>query len=634
MASKLFGTKIYLLALILSLLQVSKSNGFTGPSESDMPSIITVEGKSIPLQSLKNPIKKSEQILLEGSKIYITNCALCHGDLLDGKGLYGQSFNPPPANFLHPKSILSRPQSYSYWRIIKGGRGMPESYNPWDSAMPAWEKVLKEDEVWKVIHYIYSKAEEISKPSIQNISTPSIKNGQKLYEDNCSICHGDDGGGDGPGAKISSPFPRNFIKGHIKFRSTPFGKIPTDEDLFKAITNGSNGTTMPSWKHLSENDRHSLVLYLKSLSKKFSRFVKKRKTHKIVVVPEPPNFTLQSLNRGEKLFLQNCSACHGLKGRSDGTSTKKVVSIETDSIWPRNLSKPWKFRRGDTRKDIFLTLRTGLSLSAMPMFSSRIFKDEQIWDLVHYVQTLAPSHKPTTNPILKVKKIDGDLPGNPKDSLWKTTSSNFYPLGGQIIESKKVIYPIIDNVVVKALHNNKEIAFYLHWDDPTVDPVLKSFISVKESPAPPLPEHLQVEESQEVTTEEPPKPQKFPDSIAIQFPVSVDDDSQKPYFLNGDTEHPVNLWKWSSHPMKALEINATGINNQKIQKKQNLVSQASFEFGRYYLTIKRPLTTMEKDDLQFRSGQIIPIAFNAWNGSAGETGSQKVVSSWYNLILE
>ena len=269
MASKLFGTKIYLLALILSLLQVSKSNGFTGPSESDMPSIITVEGKSIPLQSLKNPIKKSEQTLAEGSKIYITNCALCHGDLLDGKGLYSQSFNPPPANFLHPKSILSRSQSYSYWRIIKGGRGMPESYNPWDSAMPAWEKVLKEDEVWKVIHYIYSKAEEISKPSIQNISTPSIKNGQKLYEDNCSICHGDNGGGDGPGAKISSPFPRNFIKGHIKFRSTPFGKIPTDEDLFKAITNGSNGTTMPSWKHLSENDRHSLVLYLKSLSKKF-----------------------------------------------------------------------------------------------------------------------------------------------------------------------------------------------------------------------------------------------------------------------------------------------------------------------------------------------------------------------------
>jgi DMSO reductase family type II enzyme heme b subunit len=351
-------------------------------------------------------------------------------------------------------------------------------------------------------------------------------------------------------------------------------------------------------------------------------------------VPEPPNFTLQSLKRGEKLFLQNCSACHGVKGRSDGTSTKKVVNIETDSIWPRNLSKPWKFRRGDTRKDIFLTLRTGLSISAMPMFSSRIFKDEQIWDLVHYVQTLSPSQKPTTNPILKVKKIDGDLPGNPKDSLWKTTDSNFYPLGGQVIESKKVIYPIIDNVVVKALHNNQEIAFYLHWDDPTVDPILKNFISVKESPAPPLPEHLQVEESQEMTTEEQPKPQKFPDSIAIQFPISVDDDSQTPYFLNGDAEHPVNLWKWSSHPMTALEINATGINNQKIQKKQNLVSQASFEYGRYYLTIKRPLTTMEKDDIQFRSGQIIPIAFNAWNGSAGETGSQKVVSSWYNLILE
>ena len=155
---------------------------------------------------------------------------------------------------------------------------MPESYNPWDSAMPAWEKVLKEDEVWKVIHYIYSKADEISKPSIQNISTPSIEERAKairsytvlfvmeMMEEVMELVQ-----------KFPVHFPGTFIKGHIKFRSTPFGKIPTDEDLFKAITNGSNGTTMPSWKHLSENDRHSLVLYLKSLSKKFSRFVKKKK---------------------------------------------------------------------------------------------------------------------------------------------------------------------------------------------------------------------------------------------------------------------------------------------------------------------------------------------------------------------
>ena len=129
------------------------------------------------------------------------------------------------------------------------------------------------------------KIKEVS-PTTQDVLEPSLENGRKVYSENCSVCHGKKGAGDGPGAKVSSPFPRNFIKGHIKLRSTPFGKIPTDKDLFEAITNGVKGTTMPSWKHLSENDRHSLVLYLKSLSKKFAKFVKKGKTHKVVVIPE------------------------------------------------------------------------------------------------------------------------------------------------------------------------------------------------------------------------------------------------------------------------------------------------------------------------------------------------------------
>nr|NIQ02791.1 hypothetical protein [Nitrospinaceae bacterium]NIR56733.1 hypothetical protein [Nitrospinaceae bacterium]NIS87182.1 hypothetical protein [Nitrospinaceae bacterium]NIT84051.1 hypothetical protein [Nitrospinaceae bacterium]NIU46234.1 hypothetical protein [Nitrospinaceae bacterium] len=39
-------------------------------------------------------------------------------------------------------------------------------------------------------------------------------------------------------------------------------------------------------------------------------------------------------------------------------------------------------------------------------------------------------------------------------------------------------------------------------------------------------------------------------------------------------------------------------------------------------------------DVQFRLGHPIPIAFNAWDGGQKETGSRKSVSSWYELILE
>ena len=639
MASKNISAKTYAFIIAISLNLLSHTPytfAFNNPSESDMPLAIEVNGKSTSLQNLTSPITESNQILVEGSNIYIQNCVLCHGDLLDGKGLYSESFSPPPANFLLSQSILSKPKSYAYWRIMKGGLGLPKKYKPWNSAMPSWEGVLTEEQAWKVIHFIYKKSKELSSPTTQDVSVPSLENGRKVYSENCSVCHGKKGAGDGPGAKVSSPFPRNFIKGHIKLRSTPFGKIPTDKDLFDAITNGSKGTTMPSWEHLSENDRHSLVLYLKSLSKKFAKFIKKGKTHKIVVITDPPKFTLASLERGKELFIQNCSACHGVKGRSDGASTKKIVNIATDAIWPRNLSKPWKFRRGDKRKQIFQTLRTGLSLTAMPMFSPRIFKDEQIWDLVNYVQTLSPSQKPKTPEIFNVQKVDGPLPDDPDDPAWKTVDSNFYPLAGQIIQSEKVTYPIIDNVVVKALHNGKDIAFYLHWDDPTVDPILKKMTSVEESPVPPLPAHLQTDEPEEQLSEEL-KPQEFPDSIAIQLPTSINDGNERPYFLNGDSEHPVNLWKWSSHPMKALELTATGIEKINVQNdsSQNLTSKASFKYGRYFLVMKRPLTTSDAEiDIQLQPGQTTPIAFNIWNGSAGETGSKKVISNWFNMILE
>ena len=71
------------------------------------------------------------------------------------------------------------------------------------------------------------------------------------------------------------------------------------------------------------------------------------------------------------------------------------------------------------------------------------------------------------------------------------------------------------------LYNDSEIAFYLHWDDPTVDPILKTLTIVEESPAPPLPSHLQVDESDEELIKEEPRPQKLSDSFAIQFPVSL-----------------------------------------------------------------------------------------------------------------
>ncbi|MBI4390233.1 MAG: c-type cytochrome, partial [Nitrospinae bacterium] len=340
-----------------------------------MPETLTVKGKETVLKSLENPLQgdagNRSQYLREGGEIYFTKCFLCHGDLLDGSGVFGDRFFPKPANFRDPRSILSKPESYAYWRIMKGGQGLPRKFGPWDSAMPAWETVLTEEQAWKTILFIYDTARKPLWTAADPSAQPSAEKGKEIYLDKCAVCHGASGNGDGPAAGYTSPRPRKLSKGQYKIRTTHFGKIPADEDIFNIITQGMPGTAMPSWEHLPPADRWSLVLFLKALSPKFEKAREKGEIAESVVVGDPPPFTLKGLAQGRDLFIKNCSGCHGVKGRNDGESTKRVVNVESDAIWPRNLTKPWTFRRGSGRKDIFLTLRTGLSGTAMPRFSEK-----------------------------------------------------------------------------------------------------------------------------------------------------------------------------------------------------------------------------------------------------------------------
>jgi mono/diheme cytochrome c family protein len=610
---------------------------FSSPSLSDAPENISIDGKSVTLKTLTNPLRDNsnslQKVLLEGKEIYFKNCYLCHGDLLDGKGVFSDSLFPPPANFNAPKGILDKPEYYTFWRIAKGGKGLPEKYSPWDSAMPAWENSLSQKEIWRVITFIYETAGE--KYDAATSPAVSLSRGIELYLNKCAVCHGETGLADGTAAPYSSPRPRKLSKGHLKVRSTAFGKIPTDSDIFSAITNGLKGGSMPPWRHLSKNDRISLVLYLKTLSKKFAKFKKKGKTHKIIKLSSPKPFSLESIASGKDLFIKNCSGCHGIHGRSDGESIHRIVNIEKDALYPRNLSKPWKFRRGFSREDIFMTIRTGLSLTAMPQFSERMFNDSQIWDIVNYVQTLSPGAKPNIEKTVQAKMVTGELPSNIDDAIWRSVKSYYIPLAGQIIKSPKSFYPTVDSVNIKAIYNDKYVAFRLVWDDPTVDPGLRKSSGIIESPPPPLPPELVVDPDV-VETPVATEPQKFPDAIAIQFPAGKSQNTEKPYFLNGDEKLPVNLWKWTSWPTKTVNQIANGIENIKSLKNgEDISSKISYQYGQYQLLLIRKLTTENKDkEAQFSKEKTIPIAINVWDGTQEETGAKKAISSWFELVLQ
>ena len=52
------------------------------------------------------------------------------------------------------------------------------------------------------------------------------------------------------------------------------------------------------------------------------------------------------------------------------------------------------------------------------------------------------------------------------------------------------------------------------------------------------------------------------------------------------------------------------------------------------MVFTRPLLTSDENDLDFITGEAIPMSFFAWDGDNGESGDQGSLSSWYFLLLE
>ena len=137
------------------------------------PNQISFKGKEINLVTAQNPYRALEQSepasytqhVANGRRVYYQNCVFCHGDNMEGDGLYSHGFDPIPANFKDPTTIAMLQESYLFWRIAKGAPGLPDESTPWASAMPAWEHFLTEEEVWDVILFLYDFTDQ--KPRAQ-----------------------------------------------------------------------------------------------------------------------------------------------------------------------------------------------------------------------------------------------------------------------------------------------------------------------------------------------------------------------------------------------------------------------------------------------------------------------------------
>jgi mono/diheme cytochrome c family protein len=221
------------------------------------------------------------------------------------------------------------------------------------------------------------------RPALATVESVAL--GRKLYGANCAQCHGESGDGAGYGAPFQVPPPRDFTAGEFKFRTTESGALPTDEDLFRTISRGADGTGMPPWQFLlSSDERWALFDYVKTFSPKFARL---RPPRAATLVSEPPR--APDAERGKRVYVDmKCSKCHGEEGRGDGPSALTLVDSRQRRINSRDFTKPGSFRTGWNVREIVRTFETGLNGTPMPSYADAMNAQEK-YDLAAYVMALA-----------------------------------------------------------------------------------------------------------------------------------------------------------------------------------------------------------------------------------------------------
>jgi len=208
-----------------------------------------------------------------GKRLYVQNCAGCHGERGDGKGPEVSRLKTKPRDFttgiykFRSTPSGSLPNDKDIFRTISQGVRT--------TSMLA-QLHLSEGERWTLTGYLKTLSERFKteKPSdpIPIPAEPStisdlVTLGKRLYADaGCAQCHGSEGKGDGPSAKdLKDDWGNPISPPDLTLRPFKSGSGP--EDLYRTLSTGLNGTPMPSYAAaFSANERWALVLYILSIA--------------------------------------------------------------------------------------------------------------------------------------------------------------------------------------------------------------------------------------------------------------------------------------------------------------------------------------------------------------------------------
>lgn len=432
-------------------------------------------------------------------------------------------------------------------------------------------------------------------------SAAMLAAGKRTYQQRCVFCHGTDGRGDGPSARAMMPSPRNFVVAEYKIRSTPFGSLPTDDDLSQAIANGMPGTPMAGWESvLSRREILELVQYIKSFSNRFEL----EGQPDTLTIEERLAVTAAIRDEGEQLYREmRCFLCHGKEGRGDGPITATLRYEWGLPFRARNLTQSWTFIGGNSARDIYRTLSTGLNGTPMGSYADYLSEAER-WSLAHFVASLSGDNARAFEVVIRSRPLQATLPERSDDARWEGAEAIEIPLGAQIVLGTPARWwqPTANSARVKSLYNRQEITFRIEWDDPTnrQDEIFRDQLVLKFPKA---------------AAQSTDKPYFITEDETLETDTALEDaqSTDQRYFFTDVAAAPLSLWRWQGALVPEGETRAT--KNR---------GRAAWSNGRWSVVIKRPLPAA---DFSLASLAV-------WDGSNRERAGSMAVSSWYYVQLE
>ena len=254
---------------------------------------------------------------------------------------------------------------------------------------------LIRDEDWMMAHFREPKSKipdsimpvfGFAEPDFHSISaylktrstSPSFKTPEEIYKGLCARCHGEKGDGKGVTYLYLDPAPRDLTK-------VAFMNSKSEDRFLQSLKAGVPGTSMPSWDRvLTDEQRRAVLTYV------FQTFVKEPrpelKAHK---VPEqnPVASNADSTHRGEQIFLQRCTGCHGRKADGKGPNSLDI------SPRPRNLRNSF-FVNNVADRRLFDSILYGVQGTAMPSWIDYGLTQNDVGDLINFIRSMNPQVSP------------------------------------------------------------------------------------------------------------------------------------------------------------------------------------------------------------------------------------------------